>query len=144
MLNVYTSENYIPADMEYVKDNDAFFKSVGFYNEQIVAPIIGAIDEGHWQSTTTFMDRFGITLYSDFISTGAKTLINISSSEDKVFNGCEMGINALHYMFLFLNGNVLLKPMYMFEVPELINISNIKVNGSSIQSTVELEELLCI
>ena len=144
MLYVYTSENYIPADMEYVKDNDAYFKSVGFYDEQIVAPIIVAIDEGRWQSATTFTDRFGITLYSDFISTGAKTLINISSSEGKVFNGCEMGVNALHYMFLFLNGHVLLKPLYMFEVPELVDISNIKVNGSSIQSTVELEELLCI
>ena len=142
MLSIYTSKQYF-SNSDFILDNDAYFKSVGFFSRELVEPIISAIDRGTWSGRDRFIDRFGVTLYSDFISTGSKTLINMASS-DKVFCGSELGLNALEYMFLRGNGRVFITPRYFLEIPVSTDINRITVNDNPITSIQELEDLLCI
>ena len=143
MLNIYTSMNNIPKDKKFINDNEVFFKSLGLYDRKFVEPILEQIEQGSWRNNTTFVDRFGTVLYSDSISTGSKTLINITSSDD-VFNSNELGLNAIQYLLMNVSGNVYLKKKSMFNIDYEVDINNIMVDGITPGSVSELEELLCI
>lgn len=143
MLNIFTSIELIPKEKKFINDNEKYFEALGFYSRKVVEPILKYIEHGSWRDRTTFTDRFGVTLYSDCVSTGTKTLINITSSND-VFNGCEMGENAINYLFSTLDGNVYLKPTFDFKINSIVDVSNILVDGQSVGSIDELEDKLCI
>lgn len=144
MLNIYTALELMPRDMCFVKDNEKYFETLGFYSREVVEPILKDIEHGQWRDRRTFTDRFGVVLYSDCVSTGTKTLINITSTSDNIFNCCEIGTNAIEYLLSSLDGNVYLKPTFDFQINKQIDTRNIRVNGKGVSGIKELEEELCM
>ena len=140
MLNIFTSKDYFK-ESEFVNDNESYFVSHGGKNIEAMIGIIEAIEGGKFLDESRFYDRFGVAVYNSAMSTGAKTLVNIASS-DKIINGNEMGRNAREYMLWCIDGNVYLEPSDMDIFSENIDVSRITVNGCKVKSIQELEVLL--
>ena len=140
MLNIYTDESFLTED-NFIYDNEAYFKRNSDRDKVVMSNVISAIEHGVYIDDRKFYDRFGVAIYCSCISTGAKTLINIASS-DKIINGCELGENARDYMFWNIDGSVYLKPSNMDSLDESLDITRIRVNGKPVNSVEELEALL--
>jgi hypothetical protein len=107
MLNIYIGEDNIKSGLKKVTDNDLEFNLVGLSDTEDVRMILRDIEQGEYVDEYKFKDRFGVMLYPDVISTGSKTLINISCGDSsKVYSGAELGANARRVLMKLNNGNV--------------------------------------
>jgi hypothetical protein len=132
MITWYTDRNSIPSDMEYVKFNDAFFLFTELKDDAVTARILSTIDKAKYVSASSFMGRdesLG-ALNKDYLSTGAKTLLNIYANPNICFNLIEVGVNCLRLLTSLsveIDGNVFLKsPVFM---PNGDTACNITCNG---------------
>ena len=92
-------------------------------------------------SASSFIDRFGYKLYSEFLSTGAKTLLNINYQTDKVFYGGGLGWNSLQELLRLKQGNVFFDDGFeKFFQPEE-GPETVKVNGIVCNNVLEMEEV---
>ena len=141
MLEIFTSKDLIDKD-KFILDCNSYFYKVGIQDTDECKNIISVIDGASYLSRDRVLDRFGIAIYSDCISTSSKILICMSC-EDKVFNGVELGDNAIEYMLSSCNGKVLLEPRGFYSVNfDYANLSNIIVDGKAIHSIDELEDYI--
>lgn len=110
------AEDVVPPNMEIVKDVEVEFGINGFKMSQAAKDIVKYVDEGELQNTQYFKDRFGISLYTDCLSTGSKAGLLVSSS-DKVIDLTECGLNAIAAIILYCKSGyaVLQNPQYDFE-----------------------------
>jgi hypothetical protein len=100
-LTIYTSLDAVPASLRVIEVNDVFFNGgTKLMNTPETAMILERVDKAKRVSDTTFIGRdvnLG-ALYKKNLSTGAKTLLNITQYADKdgfCFSTRECGINAL-------------------------------------------------
>ena len=138
MLNIYTNRELVSND-KYVLDNDAYFVYTGIKDTEAVRDILSKIDGATIKDNRLF-DRFGVSIYPDMLSTGSKTLINMSLS-DKVFDGRELGYNALVYMFSAIDGNVYFEDKSVLQLIEDVSPGRYSLNGEIIDSEEELDSL---
>ena len=111
----------------------------GVEDNEAVKGILKAID-GATISNGRLIDRFGVAIYPEMLSTGSKTLINIVSST-RVFDGCEMGYNALMYLFDAVDDNVYFEDKSVLSLIEDVSPGRYSLNGIVINSEEELDEL---
>lgn len=115
-LNIYYDKSCVPNGMKIVEYNDAYFDSkVKLKDTPIVRYLLKEIDDAGYVSELTIMsnkhpDRGA--LYSEYLSTGCKTALNIvidSVKSNVCISPIEMGRNAWNALLKAGTGNVLLR-----------------------------------
>ena len=118
MLTICRTIAEIPADMRYVKDNDAFFDAKSkLLDTDLVRYIMNQIDGASYVSEIIFCSRNKELggLNKSCLSTGTKTLLNVINSANVCFDVIECGINVLDLIpkvSLEVNGNIFWKDCY--------------------------------
>lgn len=145
MLTVYLNVNN--AKEKIITINDAYFNShvneIDFYNAEI-ADIMMAIDGAVYKGNGFYQSKYNNQVISmSNLSTGCKTLINIVSFTDIIFDVSECGENAFDYIFQKLvQGNICIRFGYL---PKSIN-QKIKVVTAqekiSVSSRSDFERIL--
>lgn len=106
-LNVYLSKEEVPKGMVYSNRNDIFFGNVLLSDTPLVRRVLMTVDGASYCSEDSFVDRNGTpSIPKEYLSTGAKTLLNIVENPDVCFDVCECGNNALCLLSEIENGNV--------------------------------------
>lgn len=108
MITIYKDRNDIPHGKDYVELNDFFFNKntallLDSRAEKVVEQIDGAELVGRFKIRSKFNQ---VTLDSDHLSTGCKTILNILYFPDKVFCLKECGDNVLEFVYSLEHGNV--------------------------------------
>lgn len=108
MITIFKNKRDIPQDKEYVELNDIFFnQNTAGKLDGKAAKFIEQIDDSKLLSKCKIRSRFeDITLNTDQLSTGCKTVLNIFYYPDKVFCLKECGNNALEIVYGFEKGFV--------------------------------------
>ena len=114
MLNVYIygqasdAKGVIPKDKDLIQDPEVAFLMTRISADSTDAKLVEAIDEGRLIDGRTFVDRFGVTLYTSCLSTGCKAALLVNNTDAVVdLRGC--GFNALSAIFSFCrDGNIAL------------------------------------
>ena len=108
MITIFKNKRDIPQDKEYVELNDIFFnQNTAGKLDGKAAKFIEQIDDSKLLSKYKIRSRFeDITLNTDQLSTGCKTVLNIFYYPDKVFRLKECGNNALEIVYGFEKGFV--------------------------------------
>ncbi len=121
MITVY-KKKFIPAEMEFVDQNDVFFNmyTSEWLNEKS-KDIIEIIDNAKWVGSYFIKSRFDETiLNTDRLSTGCKTALNILYYPDKVFDIRECGENAIDVIYGMQAGNIYCDyPLISFDMSEV-------------------------
>jgi hypothetical protein len=108
MITIFKNKSDIPQNMEYVELNDVYFNQhTASLLDENAKTIIESIDESELVSKYKIRSRFDdITLDTDQLSTGCKTVLNVMYNPEKVFCMKECGNNALKVLFSLSSGNV--------------------------------------
>lgn len=105
MLQVFDAEH----ECADIVDIDAAFSKLKLSVNDVTKNIIRAIDLGEMIDATTFVDRFGVTLYLSELSTGCKAAICVALLSDKIIDLQECGLNARDTVFNYCeDGKILL------------------------------------
>lgn len=139
MLNIFTDKSLIPKG-KYVLDNEAYFVYTGINESDAVKRVLAAID-GVTVCDKVLVDRFGYKIYPEMLSTGAKTLVNILSSDD-VFDIREIGYNALLYLYDNIDGSVYVNADTLADIPEDFEKGRFSVNGKVVSNEKEFCDYL--
>lgn len=141
MLNIYTDESKVPSNMEIVKGNDVFFNwsNAQLLNDELTRKTINIIDGSIYYNEELFESRFGGHISSEFLSTGAKTILNIKNNPDKCFYLRECGYNAEEFVYQYLDGNVLCNSVMLGHLNPNREYS---VNGIKVVSEEHLRRVL--
>lgn len=109
-LQVY---NKTDPPMSVIVDNDTYFDGhTELDSGDMCAGVLKVIDKAVYNSPATFIGRdtsLG-ALYKQHLSTGTKTLLNISQHRDLCFDTIECGNNALTLLMGFTEGQAVLHP----------------------------------
>ncbi len=120
-LYIYTDRAKVPEDMKIIDFNDSYFDVFTTIEDtQLVRTILAAVDKAEYHSNKSFIGRtkdLG-ALNKNMLSTGTKTLLNIIQHPDICFNTIECGANALQFLPLIKNGNVIWKVPVLPTIPD--------------------------
>lgn len=104
-------------DVEYL------FTTIPVFDE-IDKRLIEIIDKGTFVDRQTFIDRFGMSLWTDKLSTGCKGAICVNHIKDGIISLAEVGLNArIAILTNIASGEILMPP---FE--EAIDDSNCNID----------------
>lgn len=108
MITIFKNKKDIPQDKEYIELNDIFFnQNTATKLDNRAAKYIQMIDGSELISKYKIRSRFeDITLNTDQLSTGCKTVLNVLYFPNKVFCLKECGNNALEILYGFEEGYV--------------------------------------
>jgi hypothetical protein len=108
MITIFKNKSDIPHNMEYVELNDIYFnQNTASMLDDKAKTIIASIDESELISKYKMRSRFDdITLDTDKLSAGCKTVLNVMYNPEKVFCMKECGNNALKILYVLPSGNV--------------------------------------
>jgi hypothetical protein len=124
VITIFKNKSDIPQNMEYVELNDIYFnQNTASMLDEKAKTIIDSIDESELISKYKIRSRFSdITLDTDKLSAGCKTVLNVMYNPEKVFCMKECGNNALKILFTLSSGNVYSDyPLIPFEM-ESVNV----------------------
>lgn len=142
MLNIYLSDDKLPSDLKYVFDNETYFGRYEVKDSLENRMIIKHVEQGEYFDSTFFKDRFGGLLYLSLLSTSSKILLNVQNNPDKVFNGDELGVNALNVLTSLSQGNIILRGDYRWFSEQVIPNNNFKVNNILCTSQDDFERIV--
>jgi hypothetical protein len=108
VITIFKNKSDIPRNMEYVELNDIYFnQNTASMLDERAKMIIDRIDESELVSKYKIRSRFDdITLDTDKLSAGCKTVLNVMYNPGKAFCMKECGNNALEVLFALSSGNV--------------------------------------
>lgn len=139
MLNIYIGEDNRPSN--YVHDVETITYSVGIPNTDLSKYLLEVLEYSKYNDTLSFIDRDGFKLPVQFMSNGLKILLAVEYS-GKCINGSELGLNAFKLLIQNINGDIYFRNVNRFELPEYFELGNIRVNGKSFNTILELEDAL--
>ncbi len=140
MLNIYVGEQNIPENMVIVRDNESGFLDTVLEDTEIVRSILNNVEHAVYCDEASFIDRFGYKLYSEFLSTSTKTLLNVNYQTDKIFYGGEMGTSALRELLRLEQGNVYFDSDFEDFIQPEEGTKCVSVNGILCRNVLEMEE----
>ena len=109
-LMVYSKREDVPKNIKIIDSNDLYFNNMSIIPDTPIShEILRKIDKAEYNSDLTFIGRtkeIG-ALYKQYLSSGAKTLLNIIQHKDKCFNLIECGNNVLQFIPKLNDGFVL-------------------------------------
>lgn len=142
MLNIYIGKDNIPEDKEIVLDNEAYFALTEISGNEFTREVIQNIEGGTYFDNISYLDRFGVKLYINALSTGSKTLLNLYYHPDKIFYCQEMGLNARRMIFKLKEGSALFnKNFNQFDVDDNLEFS-VYVNNKICRSLHQVLEVI--
>lgn len=80
---------------EVERDVETFFKTIRLDGCEYDKAIISEVEHGKFLSNEKFVDRFGVVLRRECLSTGTKIALSLYHAPDSVIWGIEMGRNGL-------------------------------------------------
>jgi hypothetical protein len=104
MLTVYlrgvseTNADVIPEGLDIVTDSESAFTLLDFQATEPNKSLVREIDKGELLDRRFFLDRFGVQLYTEMLSTGCKTALLVNNT-NKVIDLLECGANARDAIF---------------------------------------------
>ena len=103
MITIFKNKKDIPLNKEYIELNDIFFnQNTATKLDDRAEKYVQMIDGSELLSKYKIRSRFeDITLNTDQLSTGCKTVLNVLYFPDKVFCLKECGNNALEILYGF-------------------------------------------
>ena len=115
-LTVYTSRDKVPDHIHVVDNNDVYF--IGYSDipdDTVTSQILKDVDGVRRVSDNSFESKFakGMSLSKDMLSTGAKTLLNITQHPNKCFSTIDCGQNALMCLKHLTTGYALVEICYV-------------------------------
>ena len=110
MLNIFFQGIDVPVgDIE--PDVEKLFMQTKDQYDDIDKAFIKEIDKATYLDNTKFIDRFGVALYIENLSTGCKAAIAVHHNPGKIVSCLEVGYNALASIIKHCkSGNVILYP----------------------------------
>lgn len=99
MLYIYDDKDDLPKDKKFIHDVEAWF-SMPTETNQYIDAILHDIEKGRYYDAVTYVDRFGVNLYCNFMSTGAKAAVLVASQQDCVIDCIEVGYNVLECLIV--------------------------------------------
>lgn len=143
MLNIYIGKDCLPKDKELIMDNEAYFSFSDMSKTDFIERVLREIEKGTYLDERTFLDRFNTKVYCSCLSTGSKTLINISTQPDKIFYGGEMGENARTLIMYIKEGNVYFDDDFQgICEPDEYPYEVVKVNGIECNGVYQMQEII--
>lgn len=138
-LKMYPVDLSIPKTVQYVLSNDVYFESRTLLkDDEVTRRILQDVDDSKRVSDTLFIPNRGNagSLDRTMLSSGAKTLLNISQYPDVCFNLNECGPNALRLLFsTFHEGTVL----WTFNILDVLNgACDVEMEGQHFDSVQAL------
>lgn len=94
MLEVYLAENKINTNKRIIYDIEDEFNTVLIKPTDLTKKLLKDIDKGIYDSENTFIDRFGVRLYTSELSTGCKAALLTEYRPDCIIDTKECGFNA--------------------------------------------------
>lgn len=119
-LKMYPVDICVPDSIRYVWMNDPYFaRHTLIKDDDFTKRVLSEIDKAQRVSDNMFQSsRCEGALNRELLSTGAKTLLNISQHPDVCFNLNECGVNALRLLFTSVHtGNVI----WTFSILDMLN-----------------------
>lgn len=108
MLNIYVYGEE-PQDLEIERDIERIFAMTKLKGTEKERLAIQLIDKGQWKDADTFIDRFGVRLYTSELSTGCKAILSVLNNPDIGMDLKECGLNARDAVLSLCDaGNVLI------------------------------------
>ena len=138
MITIFKNKKDIPLNKEYIELNDIFFnQNTAAKLDERAAKYIQIIDGSELLSKYKIRSRFeDITLNTDQLSTGCKTVLNVLYFPDKVFCLKECGNNALEILYDFKEGCV-----YSEYAMIPFDMEQVKVQAGECKVVEDYEEL---
>lgn len=108
MLNIYVYGEE-PQDLEIERDIERIFAMTKLKGTEKERLAIQLIDKGQWKDADTFIDRFGVRLYTSELSTGCKAILSVLNNPTIGIDLKECGLNARDAVLSLCNvGNALI------------------------------------
>lgn len=87
-------EKKIDQNLKIIRDVEEAFKKTKLTGTKKEKALIELIDEGKYENSFSFIDRFGFKLYISELSTGCKCALVVQNNPDAVVDIRECGFNA--------------------------------------------------
>lgn len=90
MLTLYVDQTDLPVE----HDVEKLFIKTKIKDTELNRTLIEKIERGRYNDASTFIDRLGVKLYYDNLSTGCKAALCVANNPDKIVDTIECGHNA--------------------------------------------------
>lgn len=90
--------------------------------------VLAKIEKSDSYSGNTFVDRYGVNLYTDNLCTGSKILLSVAYYPQYIFNAIELGYNAAALLGYIEEGNVYISDR-SFNIDNTGRLKSICVDG---------------
>lgn len=99
MLRVYLDENMDSIkdsikDKEIITDVEDEFNTIALQDTPLTRKLLKEIEQGQYDTEFTFIDRFGVRLYTSELSSGCKTALLTEYRPDCIIDTRSCGFNA--------------------------------------------------
>lgn len=135
MLNLYLPEEKDELS-NVVKNVDKVFYGMAVEDTELNRKLMKEIDGAEYLNQAEFIDRFGLKLSLDDISTGCKVALCIAQNPDMIFDTIECGYNARDTIILncrngsmiFYDMGVTIRDKCEFDTPIDVNFGGKRFN----------------
>ncbi len=107
-LVIYTDIKGVCSDKKYIRDCEPYFMKVGISNTHFNKFVLQEIENGSYYSKNYFIDRFGVKLPLESLSTTSKLAMLVNEYRDVVWDLSEAGINIGYVLTRIFDGCVLI------------------------------------
>jgi hypothetical protein len=115
MLYIYRNGIDKIDEDKLVHDVELEFDKIGIVDSLEVRQHLEDIEHAKYNDINSFIDRFGFKLYSEYLSTGCKAAILVSSLPDKIIDTIECGPNAIVSIVMNCRkGSILVKGLDLY------------------------------
>lgn len=143
MLNIYLKDSKETFNREVVSDVEKEFSRIKLKGTEIDKKLIEKIEQGKYENSTSFIDRFGYKLYYDDMSTGCKAALCVVNSPEKIIDIVECGNNARDIIIaLCKTGNVLFEDNGQTISTQYGNDIDVKLDGYRFTSIDRLNKYI--
>ena len=125
-LQIYFEGMDVLPDMPIERDVEAIFTKIRLDGCEYDKAILKEVEKGQYVDNLHFIDRFGITLYRNCLSTGTKTALALYHLPDTLIWGVETSHDALAEIVKHCTRGMLLLPASNYYVA--CKIEDCKIN----------------
>lgn len=131
MLNIYLDDEMEKVDKEVIDDVEIAFRKFRLDCSDLEQKLVQNIEQGRLLDSFRFIDRFGITLSTKFMSTGCKAALVVIHNPDKVVNLKECGFNARDEIVSNIrDGSIIIRyPTMLFNTVEHTSDVDVQIDG---------------
>lgn len=97
-------------ELPVVNDVDLEFKRIALSDTPLNRLLIEKIEQGKYYDPYYYIDRFGVKLDIDNMSSGCKAALCVANINDKVINLIECGINARDAIYQYCTSGYAITP----------------------------------